>query len=569
MLGIAVGLIGWALIAVLVGLGITAARRRRPGAGGGDASTVRRVFQYAVLFALVMVVAVGSSDLLARLFGAEAEQWQDDSFLLARALAFVLVGVPLLVLLGWLTLRAHQRAPEETASPVFTAYLTLTTLTGAVVAAAAGQALIFDAIDDSRLNQQATAQLVIWGAIWLGHWVLAGRLLDAERATPHLLLGSVLGLVLGAAGLLLTLGRSIDLLLRPGVALRPLVGLAEAGSLLIAWGLVWVRYWVTAAIRLPSRGWWLGYVLLVGVAGGLITAIVSASRLLWSGLVWVFGDRLDATWAVHFDDAAVELAGVAVGTLVWWYHRALLTGLTAERGEMHRVYEYLVAGIALVAAATGVGTILVALIEALTPGVDLGMSTLNTLLAALTLLLVGVPVWWWHWRGVQAALTADRVDEVSALPRRIYLVVLFGVAGVAAVVALLIAGFIFFRDLVDAQLGAATWHSMRYSLGVLIASAAVSAYHGAVFQSDRRLLSHDRVPGPRSVVLVGAANPALAKRLRLRTGARVELWQLRDDSAQAWDESSVLAALAGRNGQDLLVIADGAGLRVLQVDPPR
>ena len=241
----------------------------------------------------------------------------------------------------------------------------------------------------------------------------------------------------------------------------------------------------------------------------MVTAIVSASRLLWSGLVWFLGDRLDVTWTAHFDDAAVELAGVAVGALVWWYHRALLEGSVAERGEVHRIYEYLVAGIALVAAATGVGTILVALVEAVTPGVDIGMTTMNTLLAALTLLLVGVPVWWWHWRGVRAAVAAGPADEVTALPRRVYLVLLFGVAGVAAVIALLVAGYNFFRDLVDAQLGAATLRLMRYALGVLVASAAISAYHGAVFQTDRAVVPNERLPGPRSVVLVGPDDPQL------------------------------------------------------------
>ena len=130
------------------------------------------------------------------------------------------------------------------------------------------------------------------------------------------------------------------------------------------------------------------------------------------------------------------------------------------------------------AAAAGVGTTLVSLIEAATPGVDVGMTTINTLLAAVTLLVVGVPVWWLHWRSIRAAVAADPNHEVATLTRRIYLVMLFGVAGVAAVIALLVAGSTFFRDLVDAQLGGATLRSMRYALGVLVASAAVSCWSG-------------------------------------------------------------------------------------------
>ena len=70
-------------------------------------------------------------------------------------------------------------------------------------------------------------------------------------------------------------------------------------------------------------------------------------------------------------------------------------------------------------------------------------------------------------------------------------------AGVAAVVALLVAAYAFFRDLVDAQLGTATLRAMRYGLGVLVASAAVSAYHGAVFRQDRQIDVPDRPSRPR------------------------------------------------------------------------
>jgi len=158
---------------------------------------------------------------------------------------------------------------------------------------------------------------------------------------------------------------------------------------------------------------------------------------------------------------------------------------------------------------------------------------------------------------------------VAALSRRIYLVLLFGVAGVAAVVALLVAAYAFFRDLVDAQLGTATLRAMRYGLGVLVASAAVSAYHGAVFRQDRQIDVPDRPSRPRSVVLIGAHDPDLVRRIRQATDSPAELWVRTDAAAEQWDEESVLAALDGHAGKDLLVIADETGLRVLEVDRRR
>ncbi len=51
--------------------------------------------------------------------------------------------------------------------------------------------------------------------MWWVHWEIARRTLDRERQTPHLLLGSLVGLAFGAAGMVITLGTSLDLLLRP------------------------------------------------------------------------------------------------------------------------------------------------------------------------------------------------------------------------------------------------------------------------------------------------------------------------------------------------------------------
>ena len=557
-----------ALVVGLLVLVVSAARRRGAGGAGVDARSVRRFFQYVLLYALVVVVGIGLTELLSRLFGARPAEYSDDGYLLAQALAFVLVGSPLALLLAWWTWRSHRTDRSEGESTFFAAYLTLAALTGIFMAATSLQGVIFQAVNDARLDADAAGGLVAWGALWWVHWVAARRSLDDERGSPHLLLGSVLGLALAVGGLVLTLGTSIDMLIRQDVVGRPLAGLAEGGGLLVAGALVWLRYWVTTASRLPRGTLWLTFVLPVGVGGGLVLSLVGASRLLWSMLVWFLGDRLDRTASEHFEGAAFEVAFLAIGLLVWWYHRTVLGEDGGVRGEIRRVYEYLVAGIALVAAAIGVGTVLVALIEAVTPGVDLGLTVRNTLLAAVTLLLVGVPVWWVFWRRIRAAMAAEPTGEAASLTRRIYLIVLFGVAGIAAVVALIAVAFTFFQDAVNAQLGAATLRSMRYGLGVLVGTAAVSAYHGAVFRQDRGVAAvPGRVDGPRSVVLVGAAHGDLERAIARATGARVELWGRLDAPAPEWDEDAVLAALEGHAGQHVLVIADGGAPRVLVVDP--
>lgn len=564
MLEIFSALFSLALLVGLVVVVVSAARRRGPGV---DARSVRRFFQYVVLFALVVVVAIGATELLGLLLGADVPEWQDPDAELARGLAFVFVGGPLAALLAWWTRRSHRTDPTERDSGLYAAYLTLTALVAAVVVATSVPELLAVALRESEFSGETAARLSVWAAVWWVHWWLAARTLDRDRNTPHLLLGSVVGLLLGVVGLVLTLGTSLDLLiLDRNVLGSPLGTLGESLGTLVAGGALWIRYWATAAIRLPRRPLWLALVLPVGVGGGLVVALVAGSRLLWSVLVWFFGDPGADPPARHFDSAATEFAAVAVGLLVWWYHRTVL-GSAEGRTEPRRVYEYLVSGIGLAAAAVGVGTVLVSLIEAATPGVDVGMPVLNTLWAAVTLLVVGVPVWWVFWTRVRRAAAADSDAELVSPTRRVYLVVLFGLAGVAVVVSLITIAVVLLQDVVAGSFSPATLRSMRYGLGTLVGAAAVSAYHGAVFRQDRAAGANLRARGPRTVVLVGAVSPELDRDLNRATGARVEVWGRLDSAVAAWDVPELAAELAAYPGADVLVVADGAGRRIIPVDP--
>lgn len=524
---------------------------------------VRRFFQYLLLFALVVVAAIGVSDLLGRLFGADAF---DDS--LALPLAFALVGVPLACLIAWWTRRTMHQDPGEATSTGYAVYVTLATLTALVVAMVGLQSLLSDALRGD-FDGGALAAFLIWGGLWLLHWRLARNLGDI-RGWPHLLLGSLIGLGWVAVSMGFLLGASLEALLFNGseqLVLGTGRQLAEFGAAFTTAALVWVRYWPGAAARLPRTTGWLVYVLPVGVGGGLLTAIVAASILLWDVLVWLIGDTFGTSAQQHFADAPRTLAFALVGVLVWWYHREVLAERRKDRTEVRRVYEYLLSAIALLAVASGITMVIVALIESFTPGLDLGVSVTNTVLGAVTLLAVNVPLWWLFWSRIQRARASDPVSETASPTRRTYLVVLFGIVGVAAVVALLVAVFVFLQDVIEGTASAETLRSMRYALGVLFSAAAVSAYHGAVFREDREVAVVERPLGPRSVLLVGAPAPGLQKTLSRATGARVELRVRADGAAPPWSEERLLAAFSTHPGEDLLVIA-GDGLEVVVLQRP-
>lgn len=558
-----IGLFLLAIPVALVLVIIIAVRRRgqvtSPGTGTRG---VRRFFQYLLLFALTVVAAIGVSDLLGRLLGSAVPEGDT----LALPLSFTLVGLPLACALAWWTRRAIRQDPEEGTSFGHGVYLTLATLTALVVAMLALQELLSAALL-ADFDGDALARSVVWGGLWLLHWMLA-RGLGEDRGWPHLLLGSLIGLGTAAISLGLLLGTSLAALLLEGSGQlflgtgRPL---AHLGASFAVGALVWVRYWPTAAARLPRTTWWLVYVLPIGVGGGLLTALVAASLLLWQVLVWLVGDPFSPVAQQHFADSPRAFAFTVAGLLVWWYHGAVLGETKESRTEVRRVYEYLVSAIALLASAAGVGMVMVAVIESLTPGLDLGISVMNTLLGAVTLLVVNVPVWWLFWGRIQRARTSDPASESASPTRRTYLVLLFGIAGVAAVVALLVVVFVLLTDVFAGAASAETFRSMRYAIGVLLTAAAVSAYHGAVFREDRLVALPDVSAGPRSALLVGAPAPEFGRALAHATGVRVEILVRADGAAPPWSKESVMAAFDAHPNEDLLLIA-GDDLEVIVLD---
>ena len=546
------------------------------GSGSSEVHAVRRFFQYLLLYGLLIVVGVGLSGLVGRLFDWQIRLAGDEAGL-ARDLAFTVVGIPVFVgLVLWSRSRFTGRSGEAR-SLGWAFYITAASLTALAFAMTGLGRLLEWAMGLNDYSGNAPAAVVVWGGLWGAHWWLGSRVTPPEHLRAHHLAGSLLGLAVAAAGLASVLA----------AALRTLFGLDEGAVLagqgnpilqglvvLLVGSPVWFLYWYLTARRDDRHPLWWVYVLLAGVGGGLVMAITSASMLLYSVLVWLVGDPGAADARTHFESAPTTTAAVAVGVLLWWYHQAVLRGAgAAARTEVRRVYEYLMAGIALLAGAAGLTTAVVALIEALAGNeqVLVGDGIVNTLLAAGTLLVVGGPVWWIYWRLIHDAVTSDPGAELMSTTRRVYLFVLFGVGGVAAVISLLVGMYLLFEDVVNSVVGSETLRRMRFAIGVLLATAAISGYHWAVYLSDRKQApSVAAEQEPRYVLLVGPADHEIAHEVSHRTHGRVQVWSRTDDGAHPWSTDEVMAALATMGtdqagADEVIVLSEAGGLRAIPV----
>lgn len=543
-------------IGIVVGIVLLVQRSRAGSQHGGSAVSargVRQFFQYLILFGLLVITVVGIDGLFRYLLEPAEVLFGPDTRL-ARALSFTLVGFPLAAWLAFVTVRQHRADPHESESPIWALHLTIGALTGLIGTMASTYALLAVLFQAEDFKPSAITSLLVWGALWLGYWLVAVRTLPESHNQPHLILGSFIALATTVVGFVNLLSASADALLLSDVVFDLSENIGRAGALFATGAIAWVWYWFRHAVGSPRHGLWHVLVLPIGVGGGLLMAVVGVSIALWQTLTWFLGDTFSETAIAHFRNTPAALAVALAGLLVWWYHKSLLAP-AAERSEINRVHEYIVAAIGLAAAAFGLGTLIVAAIESVTPGTDFGISVMNTLLGAVTLLLVGIPLWWIYWSRCQRAVTKDPSAELVSITRRIYLIAMIGIAGVAAVVSLVFISYTLLVDVVDGSVSLETLRSMRYGLGVLAASAAVSAYHAVVQRADRaRGITAPQGTRHANVLLVGVLDNELERRIEHETGARVTAWAASKPDG-AWDHDAIVAAVNARPGEDLIVIA--------------
>lgn len=549
-----------ALFIGAIGFIIVAARRMQGHRLTGP--MFRRAFQYVLLYILVILVSNGAADLLARAVGAPPAF--DDAFVLAQAVTAVVIGLPTTILLTWWIVRNQRADPAERESLLYQAYLTAAALTGMIMTAGQLAQILTTALGRQSFDGNAIGHFVSWLLVWAIHWQLIRRTLTGTEAIAHLLLGSTVGLVLGATGLANLLATALDMLTGQQIIVGTYVPLGAAAGLVIAGGLVWVIYWLGGGHQATRGTAWHTYVLLLGVGGGLITALVGAQSLAWRALVTALGDP---EVFVNWFDWHEAIGALVVGIMIWWYHRGLLNWhvLTPVR----RIYQYIVAGIGVIAAAAGAGLVVVALIDALTPA-SLFQDPINSLLGGITLLLVSAPVWWTHWRHVQRAAVQHPEIELTAVVRRIYLIVLVGAAAVVVVIALIAAVADLIADGMQGRLGLASLYAVRTEIGYLTAGIVIITYHVAVLRQDAH---HTPPPTPvtspaGTVYLVGPLNPGLVATIRTTYQRPVHF--LASNTGETWHADAVLAQLDEHaESGDLLIIAREHGVETQPIDDVR
>jgi hypothetical protein len=549
-------------------------------------STVRRVIVFVLLFAFVTLAAAGLSGLLGRLFdglleilpGGTGRLAGNDVSGLAQSLAFTLIAGPFAAVLWWSLWR--RMAGDERSAPAWGLYIaamsTVACVTSTTALLGAAAALV---ADDRQPHGLATG--LVWAAVWAWHRWMSGHRdkgpLRLRSVAP--VLGSVFGLLIGAGGAITAIGSVF------GLAVTSLLPLLDGGAFWWrqpAIGLVWcaggasVWWWHLSRERVSTmRGGFADVALVcVGIGAALVTTLVGAGVTLYVLLRLCF-DSSEPLGGI-LDPLGPSLAAALVGALVWRYHGRLARRRSAAtRGAATLV----TSGLALASAATGVGVVVNSLLSVLTDPL-VGSDTRALLLGGLSALIVGGPLWWAAWRPLTPRVL-DRTNQGNAdNDRRVYLVLVFGLSAVVALITLLVVGFRLFEFGLGGTADRSVLEDVRAPLGLLVATGLVAGYHFAVWRRDRSLLAapEERQPGIGSVILITTAGTdpePLRRAITESTGAAVTVWSRAGTGAgtdagteagqaagtEAGQATAVAEALAGVTGKRVLVVT-GPGSRI-------
>ena len=556
---------------LIITLAVLAIRKLRAGelGDGLHAESVRRFFQYFLLLGLIVIIGIGFTGLLSRVV-QNSDVIVVDQTALARNVSFVVVGVPLYFVIAIWTRRKYLAGPAEVKSLGWNLYFTLASLIFLIGTVLGLRDILSWATGLKDYTGEPLAQFVVWGLFWAAHWWINAKLTPIHNSRVHYLIGSFIGLITLVTGLTQLLGGLIERFF--GIGGAPLFIFASdpivQGGVTFAVGLpVWYLYWIRITSKSSQEFLWLVYVLLVGAGGGLVMAVTAASIALYDLLVWFLGNPTAQQASEHFRGLPNAAGAACAGLVTWWYHRTiLLQSGKSVRNEVRRIYDYLMAGIGLIASTVGFAIVLMALVEALTESSRIsGNNSENTLLAAATLLLVGGPVWWIYWDRIQKYVESEPDAELASSTRRIYLFLLFGIGGLTAVITLLVGVFFLFDDIFKGNFGEETLRRMRSPFGLLISAGAVAGYHWLIYRAERDQLVSN-ISFPQFILLVGPRYPDMAREIAALLSAKVQSWDLVNKVEGDWSAKAVAKALIGCGDESVIVLSTANGPKVISVE---
>lgn len=395
--------------------------------------------------------------------------------------------------------------------------------------------------------------LVAFGGAWAGYeWLRTKEIGDFQVSDLRSTTGSATGLGLSVSGMVLLIETALTELLGVGgdVILERSLGdrLATVGVLLAVGipALWW--FWLRDLSRRETRfrnGYAsiASYLGMVALAGGFGTAAFFA-------LDWLFGFG-EETAAAQFEAMPALLAAGFVGAAVWIHH---LQCLRPRRGLAARAYSYGLAASAVLAGVGGLVTLISLAIEAMTS--DALVSTTqggSAAIAAVLAVAIGGFLWWREWTGVDLELP----DERQSMPRRVYLTGLLVVAGLAGGISLVMVLFGILQAALEGTLGLDAIFDGRFVIALVLATTPLIWHLIAEIRADRE--AEPRVERLRDALVIASDRGPLGNGVHFV--ARAD-----GHGAITVDIAEQIDTLLAQTGPPVVITVEDDGIRVIEVE---
>jgi len=529
---------------------------------------IREIFQYLATLVLLVVVNTGLAGLLANLLPAPDRLVTDEN-LMARNTAFIVVGAPLLYFLARWNRRSLSSNSDENEGFALQLYFVIAPITALVITSVNAYQFVITSLTEKSVDGQGLAIGVVWSLTLALHYRISRKILSPERRQPSFLLAGAISLVLLVIGLARIIASITTTLLPFSGNTLVTTGpseLVRGTTLLAIAGIFWIAYWIFGERKGEESSLRSAYLLLIGIFAPLVAMLVGASVIFYQLLIWYFGDPKENSFWVHLSDIPAATGTLGASAVAFAYHQLTLRLHHHEkRSEVSRIYEYLLSAGGLVTSSIAVSIGLVSIVESFTSKVQvLGSSAMNTALLALTLFLVGLPLWIFFWRRIGMRVQTSTDAELGSPTRRVYLILILGVSGIGAIAALLTMVVRLFEGIFNADLGAATFRELAYPLSILLTTALVAIYHVNIFR-------HDRAQAPKTthelkyLLLIGPEDTQLKRLLERETGARIDLVRLADGFEGTWSEARVRSLIASNTYPELALIHDSQEYKIIPI----
>jgi hypothetical protein len=479
---------------------------------------IRRLYLYAVTFVSLLVVLWGVIGLLRSVFaGAEI----GGVSRLAGALSLILVGVPVFLIHWTLAQRLALKDAEERSARLRAIFL-YGSLLALLVPAVQNFLALLDRAFLVALGQPAFRAMVGGGqslsdnlvAIFLNVAVAAYfyTVLRADwRAAPlgdgypdtrrlYRYLWMLYGLAMLVFGVQQVVGYLLESWQSAGVGMQQL--LANGLALLVIGVLLWVFAWgrIQRSLIEPAEAQSLLRLVVLYILTfiGMGVTLVSAGFGLDALLRLVFADisQVISGLAGLLGEFSMSLSlAIPFGFLWVYFGRILAAEMNAlpdepRRAELKRLYDYILSLAGLVATFVGLQMLIAFLLDVLlSQQVVWGSALRRNLAAALSTLVIGLPLWILAWRPTlrEAAAEGEAGDRARrSMVRKGYLfLVLF-----ASVLGIMFSAGVLLFQLLSAALGEPPQDLLLTSarmLALVLLFALALAYHWGALRGDNRI----------------------------------------------------------------------------------